>query len=574
MNVNPQGTRLIILTSILFLALVIFSSINQISAVGEVSVCCERTVEGAWCQSSPPAECNPSYRSAATSCEATSYCRLGTCVDSQEGICLENTPQKVCQDNSGVWVEGEPEDIPQCQLGCCIVGDQAAFVTQTRCKSLSSLYGLETNFRTDIKTEAACIASASPQERGACVLDDDFSRNCRLLTRQECQQLETTSSSDTQVEFHEGFLCSAESLATDCGPSQKTTCVEDKDEVYFLDTCGNLANIYDASKINNQEYWTTIKTKAESCNPDSSNANSVSCGNCDYLSGSTCKEYERGNSQTVKPSYGDFVCADLSCEYKGQSYKHGETWCADSPGIDEKKNLPGSEYFRLVCYNGEVSVEQCSAFREEACIEDVIETDEGDFRTAACRVNKWQDCTFQDNKNDCENIDERDCKWMENQSILRDDQGRTLVINEDGELVQQGQGEKFEVGRTTGIQGSVPILQEKGAACVPKYAPGFDFWVAKEDGGEAEDLCFIASQECVVKFEKPLGGTWHCDENCECIGLKKGDNPVGGIAKVSKWVGERNNLCLALGDCGNSKNYVGIDGYQSTNAVKLNRDIA
>lgn len=533
--------------------IVLVLSINQVSAVGEPYFCAERTISGAWCQNVPQDQIDTRYRQAQTSCDSTSFCRLGTCVNSQEGTCLENTPQRVCQDNSGVWVEGEPDEIPQCQLGCCLLGDQAAFVTQTRCKSLAGAYGVETNFRTDIQTEAACIASANPDIKGACVLDDSFSRNCRLLTRQECQQLETSSSTETKIEFHEGLLCSAESLATNCGPSEKTTCVEDKDEVYFLDTCGNLANIYDASKINNKEYWTTIKTKAESCNPSSSNANSASCGNCDYLSGSTCKAYERGNRATpTNPSYGDFVCADLSCKYNGKNYKHGETWCADSPGIN--KTLPGSEYARLVCYNGEVTTEPCSSFREEICVQDSIETDEGDFRTAACRINQWQDCIFQDNKADCENADDRDCKWLVGESILRDNEtGNPLVVNSQGELVQGG--------------GS------NGAACVPKYAPGFDFWNPE---GEAEELCLVANQECVVKFKKGLttGFRWECDGNCECVGLRKGNRPGGGIARVSAWVNERTNMCYALGDCGNKTNYIGTRGYQSTSAVEIARDIA
>jgi hypothetical protein len=527
--------------------LTIFLSNNQISAVGETSFCCERTTSGAWCQNSPPAQCaGAPYRTAATSCASTSYCKLGTCVNSQEGTCLENTPQKVCQDSNGVWVEGKPEDIPQCQLGCCIVGDQSAFVTQTRCKSLAGLYGVNTSFRTDIKTEADCIATANPQVRGACVLDHGFNnRDCKMLTRAECQQIETTSG-NSSVEFHEGFLCSAESLATNCGPTQKTTCVENKDEVYFLDSCGNLANIYDASKINDKGYWTTIQDKAASCNPNSNNAGSVSCGNCDYLSGSTCKAYQRNNSQTVKPNYGNFACADLSCNYKGKNYKQGETWCGNSSGV--KNNLPGSEYSRLVCYNGEVTVEQCASFRQQVCIQDNI----NGFSVASCKANRWQDCVAQDNKNDCENTDKRDCQWMVGQSVLSDSEGKPLVVNSEGKLVQGNSGQ--------------------GASCVPKYAPGFDFWNSNSStGGQAQELCMLASQNCVVKVKKPLGGVWQCESNCDCIGLKEGD-AVGGTSKVTGWINKRNNLCLAIGDCGNNKNYIGVQGYQANNAVVITKN--
>jgi len=558
MDENFKIKRGLVFWIFIILALgILFIAFNKpISAVGEVSYCCEKTEAGAWCQTSPPASCAGSpFKTAPTSCAATSYCRLGTCVNSQEGTCLENTPQKVCQDNSGVWVEGKPEDIPQCQLGCCILGDQAAFVTQTRCKSLSGLYGLETNFRADIQSEAVCIASANPQEKGACVLDDGFSRNCRLLTRADCQQTETTSGGNMTIEFHAGLLCSAESLATNCGipKNPRTTCVEDKDEVYFLDTCGNLANIYDSSKAEDTEYWTAIKTKTESCGPDSSNANSASCGNCDYLSGSTCKEYKRGNSQTpTHPKNGEFVCADLNCKYKGNTYQHGETWCANSSGTN--KNSPGSEYFKLVCYNGEVTVEQCDSFRQTICIQDDTQlTDGGIFRNANCRANLWQECILQENKEDCENID-KDCKWLEGQSILKDDEGKMLTLDEEGNLVQGG--------------------GEKSAACVPKYSPGFDFW---NNGSEAEELCAVASQNCIVKFQKSLLGDWKCKENCECIGIKEGDKSAKGTiaatAQVTGWIDERNQMCLALGDCGKSVNYIGKIGYQSKDAVDIDKRI-
>ena len=79
---------------ILLFGIFIFS-LTYISAVGENTYCAEKTISGAWCQDVPSTEVDQNYRSVPTSCEATSYCKLGTCVDSQEGTCMENTPQKV-----------------------------------------------------------------------------------------------------------------------------------------------------------------------------------------------------------------------------------------------------------------------------------------------------------------------------------------------------------------------------------------------------------------------------------------------------------------------------------------------
>src|SRR3989338_4048302 len=522
----------------IFLVLTIGTLLStKVSAVGETFVCAEKTLSGAWCQNVPANQASTAinpvtgqrYRQASTSCEATAFCRIGTCVNSQKGECRPNVPQVVCQQSHGVWILGKPDEIPQCQLGCCLLGDQAAFVTQTKCKSLSSDYGTPTNYRTDIKTEAACIESANPDVKGACVIDDGFERKCKLLTKSECQKLEVSSGSseNSSVEFHEGLLCSAESLATNCGPTSsnpKTTCVENKDEVYFLDTCGNLANIYDSTKINDQEYWTNIKEKGESCNPGGNNACSATCGSCDYLLGSTCKAFERGNEATPQPKYGNFVCADLSCKYKGKEYQHGETWCGGTSGVNQ--SLPGSEHARFVCYNGEVTVEQCSALRSEVCVQDSTETSQGDFKAASCTTNLWQDCIAQDNKKDCENTDKRDCHWLVNQSLLGDvgfvSQGATpLVLDSEGKLVEKEEDDS-----------------RKGASCLTKYPPGFDFW---SNETEAETLCAIANDNCIVKFEKGIGGAitggdYSCEENCECVGLKKGDklNDVEKLKVVEK----------------------------------------
>ena len=469
---------ILIIVGILVLALAGIVVVNSASA--EASYCCERLKSnGAWCQNAPQEQCDVNYRDAPTSCESTSYCKLGTCTDSEDGICTGNTPQKVCEDNKGVWYDKKPEDIPQCGLGCCLIGDQAAFVTQTRCKRLSSLYGLETNFRTDISNEIQCIATTVSEAKGACVFEREFERTCTFTTRKECSKISGNAS------FHEGYLCSDESLGTNCGKSKKTTCVDGKDGVYFTDTCGNIANIYDASKADDPAYWSKLKDESESCGYGGSNANSANCGNCDYYSGSTCKNYDRSEDKT-KPVYGNNICRDLGCKFEGKVYEHGETWCDNSDGV--KNNLPGSRHFRMVCYNGEVSVEPCADFRQEICIQDEI----NGFLTSGCRVNKWQDCVSQTEKKDCENKDKRDCQWL-------------------------------------------------NGKCTPEFAPGFNFWEA----GDAESICSQANTQCVVGYEKKLGSGEKCKENCECLlpsWTKKNEEigrSLGDCGNNTNWLGQR-----------------------------------
>src|SRR3989344_1419822 len=226
-------------------------------------------------------------------------------------------------------------------------------------------------------------------------------------------------------------------------------CLPGKDEVYFVDSCGNTANIYDASKIDDKRYWSTIFDKSEACNPNSPNANSKNCGNCNYLQGSYCRDAQKGNS----PTYGDSICAD---------------------------------------------------FRQEECIEDSIESTAGPFSQAACRVNRWQDCTAQSEQIDCENTDRRDCIWKSG----------------------------IRLGNAT------------GGVCVPKNTQGLKFW----EGEESKAICAQGSSSCVVTFEKGLIGGEKCIGNCECL--------------TEEWKKQRADLCLALGDCGPKVNWEGSEGYK------------
>lgn len=485
------------------------------------TVCCEETTAGAFCQNVPPTECKSGSRQVPTSCESTSYCRGGTCYDSTEGTCLDNTPQLVCNSNGGVWSQNKPA---QCDLGCCILGDQAAYVSLVRCKRLSSFLGIETNYDKSITNEVACINAVQQQEKGACVYEFEFETTCKFTTRAECNTQTGGNATIQSGTFSPGKLCSAEELGTNCGPTTKTTCVDGKDEVYFVDTCGNPANIYDASKTNDAEYWTNVKNKDESCNPNSGNALSASCGNCNYLSGSICRDEDLAGRS---PTYGDFICADLNCKntQNGQSYKHGESWCInkDAGGNGNSDNTVGSRFYKHVCMNGEEVLEQCEDFRAEECIEDKI----NGFSQAACKVNRWQDCTSQTSKLDCENEDRRDCIWRE------------------GVLLQALQNATTD--------------EEITGTCFAQNKPGFNFW----EDTETSNICSLGNAVCVVKFEKGLFGGEECIENCECL--------------EDSWEKQQAQYCSYLGDCGPTQNWIGQDGYNkgykvTTGKVKEKED--
>jgi hypothetical protein len=115
-------------------------------------------------------------------------------------------------------------------------------------------------------------------------------------------------------------------------------------------------------------------------------------------------------------------------------------------------------------------------------------------------------------------------------------------------------------------------LKEGGAGiCVPRYAPGFDIEMSNGDGNG--DACTLASARCVVTYKagifkrkelkKILSKEFndmteqekasalkkrkeYCTNNCECL--------------KANWEDEINNMCVAMGDCGEKNNFIGRSG--------------
>ena len=527
----------IILIGIIISLLIIPSLLAEASPWPAFNVCCEKTDNGAWCQNTLKENCNVQFRQTPTSCDATSFCKSGTCYDSQEGLCMENTPQKVCNDANGTWIDDSLGGVPQCDLGCCVLGTQASFVTLTRCKRLSGLFGLETNFRNDIGDEATCIAIAASQDQGACVYEVNYQRTCRFTTRSECLKTQIGEGQTSGAEFFKDYLCSAEELATNCGPSTKTTCSKGKDEVYFLDTCGNPANIYDSSKINDKSYWKTVIDKSQSCGygSDDASAGSKTCGNCDYFQGSICS---KGSA-----SYGDYFCQDLNCynTENGNDYKNGESWCIYDGNVGEGADAVGSRHFRHVCIGGEETVEPCADFRNEICIQGEISSGGIEFTEAACRVNRWHDCVDQDEEDDCLNTDKRDCYWLKGATF-------TGLVRDTTTSSSSSSGTTFSGGTTGGFQGGITGFATKdqesgvqfgGGACLPTVPNGLKFW----QDGDAQSVCSLGNSVCVVEYEKGLIGSEKVVNNKECL--------------EQSYAQKMNEVCYSLGDCGAYVNLAG-----------------
>ena len=526
--------QFLILIGLLLIIGSIYPVISAEQSWPAFNVCCEKTKAGAWCQNTLKGSCDASIdlttksplRETPTSCDATSFCKLGCCIDSEEGLCMENTPLKVCQISTGTWIDDSKCNVAQCQLGCCILGDQASFITLTRCKRLSLLYGLNTNFRRDITTESSCIDLAFAQDKGACVYEIENMKTCRFTTRGDCLDSAKAGKSDnmtSEPEFFKDYLCSADELGTNCGPTTETMCIDGKDEVYFKDSCGNPANIYDANKIYSKDpiYWKKIVLKSNSCSGKSKDGskNSKNCGNCDYLQGSICG--------TGTATYGNNICRDINC-YKtenGKDYKNGESWCIYMSEVGEGKDSVGSRHFRHVCINGEETIEPCADFRNEVCYEQEVKIDAGQFVEAACRVNRWSDCIDQNTEKKCLNQDKRDCYW--HPGLAYDGAGKSS--NKTSSALIQTDNKIQETGIINGT-----------GICLPNYPPGLKFW----ETGDAASVCSLGNSIQVVQYTTNLFGSKDCKENCEVL------EPA--------WLDKMNNVCTSLGDCGAKSNFLGV----------------
>jgi hypothetical protein len=317
-------------------------------------------------------------------------------------------------------------------------------------------------------------------------------------------------------------------------------CIPGRDEVYFRDSCGNPANIYDASKTYDKQpsYWQKRVDKSESCgfNAPNGNAGSKSCGNCEYFLGSICSEGEA--------TYGDYVCKDINCynTQNGNDYENGESWCVYQSEVGNGVDPVGSRHFRHVCSNGEEIVEPCADFRREICIQNDIATELGDFTEAACRVNRWVDCIDQDEEEACLNTDKRDCFWKE---------GVSFITDVSGETTAPATTTPFGETQTSAASHSVQGVKTGGHACLSTVPVGGTFWQASDLNG----LCSIANTECTVTFEKRIIGGKKCKSNCECL--------------TEDWVAKMNSVCTALGDCGA---YVNLAGKYTDDGVKWYRN--
>lgn len=524
--------------------------------------------------------------------------QLGCCFDKEEGLCSPNSQRIECTENDDGQYYGDSScNINQCIMGCCLVGNQAQFTTQTRCNKLGEISGLPASFNSEVTDEYACIGLANSKDIGACVilsLDEYEKNSCKFTNKDECNKL--------GGEFHKDYLCSHPDLNTVCEKQKAVSCVDGKDGLYWIDSCGNRENIYDSNK---ERSWNNGKvlSEKESCSPTSSNSRSSSCGNCAYERGSICAPYRPG---VDKGNMQGYTCRDLNCKDGLRTRKNGESWCLYDGQVGNGRDVVGSRHFRRICVNGELKTEPCADYRKEICVKeggvgDIVKdtTNEilGKFGISLPDLSSIPGLSGlsgilgggmgglglspeEENGEDNENIQNN----QDNNGEILDNFGSGNIINRlttSSAICRPNMWEDCS-GRNIATCSINPDCKTKIVyvdsdfyllKCVPKYPPGFELGssgignIASEVGSQvtselgidsgafgdlgsigggsgAGNVCSQASETCTVIYEKKCpSGKWKCEENCNC--------------EEMSFTLQMNELCLMQGDCGAYTNIAG-----------------
>ena len=546
------------ITSMFLCTVIIFSIFSVYTPSAEAVVqdlrCCEKTVNGEYCMYTDAKSCDANFNSAPTACEQTSYCQLGCGVDEEVGVCYKNVPRSLAQSKGEgiVWLASPECNDPKCTRGCCTIGTECSYVTQTRCKTETQKFPfVQMDFK-DAASEQECVDSCRNNEMGCCVSQD----TCSWTARESCG--EQSADIGSSIGFHKDTFCSDKKLSCDCASHHHKACY--KEDVYWFDSCGNPEDIAE---------------------------------DCDYASGTLCKAVDEANAKCNSVDCSS-VYKETSSPASGGDKKNGESWCLYDGATGWGRDAVGSRQFRQICINGETTVEPCADYREQICVQGILGSEplstgtsftllasRGEYIEGRCRENRWADCaacnvedpTFEEIDSEdamnsyvdkledaykcCTELQYRDCYWW-------------------GDAVVKSTGNE--------------VSKDSPGKCVPMVPPGFTFWgddlgsasfttgssqsgsgnaaaaatstsssSTNPTGGTNIDACEQASSKCEVtyaaggwtsligKYIPAVGGIsdkWKCVRNCHCL--------------EKDWLLAQSTSCIAQGDCGAYFNYLGV----------------
>jgi hypothetical protein len=475
--------------------------------------CCAVNDEGHKCVTTLSDDCRDGELFAEGSiCALTSFCQKGCCYDDVLGIYDQSVLEGDC---SKVWVDDPNCNLPGARLGCCVLGAATIYETRGQCNVDTSVSALGPNAIVDWRPElnsGQCALLSATQERGACVIGGG-----------DCKFVEESNCFNYGGDFYADVLCTSSSLNVSCERTAQTTCVDGKDEVFFVDSCGNIANVYDSDRADDDSYWEVVVDAGDLCGAGEGNGDSDDCGNCNRFLGGICAS---ASEDKFSVDDGGFYCRPTLCEFDGESYKNGESWCVYDGAIGNGDDVVGSRHWKYVCNQGVVNVEPCADRRSQICAQTNtfdVEGQEVEFRNSACIANNGRNCIALNSEEDGleECVDTLNCRVDE---------------------VHIADQFSFDV-------------------CMPKYPEGFDLRSDRYRATAARN-CDMADQKCtVIKEPKTWGGGCDITANEGCLGVAFAE--------------EMNDFCRGLGDCGGSVNIAGeySKSYKVTGGADLSGGI-
>ena len=402
----------------------------------------------------------------------------GCCFDPTTGLCTENADSLACGELGGDYYSSSSCSVSVCNNGCCNLGTTTKYTTSRECQVLSNAYGIEYSWIS--MDRESCSGLAETQEKGACIYAGTYENECIFTTEGNCPT----------PDFHPGILCTAGYLNTTCEKTTSTTMIDNDDAIYFKDSCDNVANIYDASKINDEDYWAYVRSKSESCGFGESNAGNANCGNCNYNLSSIGR---KATDTTGYPTYGDYICKDLDCGAK----QNGESWCyIDSAegfegdytgsidsimGEDDRIiGRVGSRFFRKYCLDGKIYTEPCSDMRAQFC------------SNGKCQNNFWTECFNAENDSEeCNEMGDYCYMWQpENEcvSVHDETEGTDTVMDcpGAGEPLEEAL-EEYGADDFTATAVKNPMVEDLYIEqCLPKIPGGINFWPSESGRSNSE----------------------------------------------------------------------------------------
>lgn len=342
--------------------------IASVDAAQAGDVCCEETKTGNTCQDAPPEQCNPEFAMSPTLCENTNFCDIGCCVSPTTGLCNKGTGKRDCDRMGGIFDNDALCNVEDCEMGCCIIGENTLFTTEANCIYEGNTQGdILTEFRFDITSHIECAFLSESSKNGACVYESGDEIKCVSTSLGDC--LERTGS---EVNFYPETFCSNPVLNTTCTTKDHKDCIAGEEDVYWFDSCNNKEDVAD---------------------------------NCDYYGGNYCKKGDTGAS-----------CEDIRCFTSEGIKQEGESWCSYDGAIGDGKDPAGSRHVKHICHMGTERILPCADYRNEICVQDDASAVDGStFTQAACRPNQWRTCMDYNKKGNPDSIESKckenvDCK--------------------------------------------------------------------------------------------------------------------------------------------------------------------